>query len=208
MTRLLTVVVTAVPLLLILASPLQALDGGPRAKAQLRTGARIEIEAQHSRQIAAYKRKDLKGFMEPLASDYRLKKWDGEVMDRKQTEEMVRQRMAGRTVVDNLAVNIDTINVNGNEATVMTSQNFARLVTDTKGVQHHVVSNTVHRETWVKTPQGWKVRLVEEMEPKVKVDGKSVPNLISKKQRSAQTDIPCVATVTCRPTDTGRLASL
>jgi hypothetical protein len=121
---------------------------------------------------------------------------------------MVRQRMAGRIVVDNLAVNIDTINVNGNEATVMTSQNFARLVTDAKGVQHHVVSNTVHRETWVKTPQGWKVRLVEEMEPKVKVDGKSVPNLISKKQRSVLTDIPCLDNTTRRCIDAGRMASL
>ena len=208
MTRLLTVIVTAAPLIVILASPILAFDGGPRARAQVRTTARIEIESQHSRQIAAYKRKDLKGFMEPLASDYKLKKWDGEVMDRRQTEEMVRQRMASRIVVDSLAVNIDTIDVSGNEATVMTSQNFARLVTDAKGVQHHVVSNTVHRETWVKTPQGWKVRLVEEMEPKVKVDGKSVPNLVSKKQRSAQTDIPCTATMPCRPTDAGRLASL
>lgn len=121
----------------------------------------------------AYKKKDIKMFMEDKTSDFCVKSLDGKTATREQVETAVMQRMDRIKSVNYLKIEIGNITVTGDEAVFVTTQKFSRVVTDAGGKDHTVEgSGTTHRDTWVKIKHGWKIKQVEETKQgKVIVDG-------------------------------------
>jgi ketosteroid isomerase-like protein len=125
---------------------------------------RKELEALYVKQAEAYKAKDIKAFMENKTPDFSLKLLSGQTLSREQMESGVKQRMDRIKSVNYLVIKIEELTVTGKEAVAITTQEFSRTVTDQEGSDHAVVTRgTKHRDMWVKTSEGWKMKSVEEL---------------------------------------------
>jgi pimeloyl-ACP methyl ester carboxylesterase len=135
-----------------------------------RQALRKKLEAGCAKVAEAYRKKDIKMFMEggDATPDFSLTLLDGKTLDgktvtREQTEAAIKQKMDRIKSVNYLRVEIGDITVTGNTAVVITTQHFSRVITGPDGKEHTVVtSGTVHRETWVKTATGWKCKHIQE----------------------------------------------
>lgn len=68
-------------------------------------------------------------------------------------------------VSDDTKIKIECLTLKGKEAIVYTNQHFVRYVPDRRDESpHEVITNIVHRETWIFTERGWKLRYIEELE--------------------------------------------
>jgi acetyl esterase/lipase/TolA-binding protein len=127
--------------------------------------AKRAIEARLAASIEAMRRKDVAARMEGFASDWTGKLKDGEVITLKDLEQIFRQQ--NRSIIsvsDETRMVVDTIQLNGNEATVHTSQRFVRTVQGNDGKPVEVRTSVTHREVWVKTERGWVTKYIEELE--------------------------------------------
>ena len=163
----------------VLVVGLAALLPGPLIRAEDKgvTDAREvrkEIESKKDKQVEAFKSRNLAGILENLAADYKLERWNGRTLTRTQMEANLKQRLARIKDIRTLAVTVDKLRVKEDEATVYTKQEFSGTVTDREGKELQVASSVIQREVWARTPQGWRVRLVEELYPKVTVNGQPV----------------------------------
>ncbi|MBA2527410.1 MAG: hypothetical protein H0V18_16760 [Pyrinomonadaceae bacterium] len=73
-----------------------------------------------------------------------------------------------------LSFTIETINVSGNEAAAIIHQQWSRMQI-MKGKLRRVDTSAVQRETWINTPEGWRLKLIDDVHPGAwLVDGKRV----------------------------------
>ena len=154
------------PQLKILASILVfgALVSSAIAQSQTRHTVRRELEAKYAKVVEAYRNKDIKAFMEDKTPDFTGKSLNGSVATREQVEASVKQHMERIKKLNYLKIEIGNITVTGDVAVAITAQEFSRVVTDAQGQEHTVVSKgTTHRDTWVRTENGWKIKSVEEL---------------------------------------------
>jgi ketosteroid isomerase-like protein len=139
------------------------LVGASVAPAEERHALRKLLEASQARVAEAFKKKDIKMFMEGGAPDFTLKGLNGKVMTREQVEAAVKRLMDRIKSVNELRVEVGDITITGDTAVVVTTQHFSRVIAGPDGKDHTVVtSGTMHRETYVKTAAGWKIKQVEE----------------------------------------------
>jgi pimeloyl-ACP methyl ester carboxylesterase len=128
-----------------------------------RQALRKELEAGCAKVAEAFKKKDIKMFMEGGHPDFSLTFLNGKTATREQVEAAVKRNMDRIKSVNYLKVEIGDITVTGNTAVVVTTQHFSRVVAGPDGKEHTVLtSGTVHRETWVKTATGWKCKHIQE----------------------------------------------
>ncbi|HEY0380447.1 MAG TPA: alpha/beta hydrolase fold domain-containing protein [Pyrinomonadaceae bacterium] len=159
-------------LLLFLATTflcLNALAGASEIRAQQLSPeeeeAKRAIEARVAESVEAMRRHDTPGRMAGFAPDWKGKLKDGEVITLKDLEESFRQQ--DRTILSvapESGTVVDTIELNGNEATVHTSQRFVRTVRGGDGQPVEVRTGVTHKEVWVKTERGWLSKSIEELE--------------------------------------------
>jgi ketosteroid isomerase-like protein len=156
-----------------------ALFGGfvPPSHAQSRheRAVRRELEAKYAKVFEAYRNKDIEAFMDDKTPDFTAKSLNGNVSAREQVEAGVRQRMERIKRVNYLKVKLKELTVTGDVAVAITTQEFSRVFADPQGVEHTAVSKgTTHRDTWVKTDGGWKIKSVEELtQGKELIDGRA-----------------------------------
>jgi membrane-associated protease RseP (regulator of RpoE activity) len=140
-----------------------------------RQALRKELEAKCAKLEEAFKKKDIKMLTEDSGStsDFSLTFLNGKTATREELQEGLKQRMDRIKSVNHLKIELGNITVTEDKAVVITTQNFSRVITGPDGKDHTVVtSGTTHRETYVKTPQGWKIKHVEEIKQgKETVDG-------------------------------------
>jgi acetyl esterase/lipase len=126
---------------------------------------RRAIQARIDASIDAMRRDDVAGQLANLAPDYTVKTVSGDVVTRREIEDYFRNRAGqGLQVSDETRVVIDRLELAGPEATVYTSQRFVRTVPGAGGKRVRVETSVTHRESWVETSDGWKVRHVDELE--------------------------------------------
>jgi len=127
--------------------------------------AKRAIEARIAASVEALRKKDMAARLEGFAPDWTGKLKDGDVITLKELEESFRRQFQSIiSVSDETRTVVDSIKLNGNEATVHTSQRFIRTVPGNKGVPVEVRTSVTHLEKWVKTERGWLVRHIEELE--------------------------------------------
>jgi len=77
--------------------------------------------------------------------------------------------------VDKRTTTIEKMEIKGNTARVITQEELAVTMVDAQGKPHKVVSKATTRDTWVKTPQGWKVKMTEILDEQTTIDGRPQP---------------------------------
>jgi hypothetical protein len=123
-----------------------------------------ELETLYARQDEAVKKNDYESFVGTFASDYTVKLLDGRTLNRAEVAEAIKNDMA-RTV--SVAKSISTINeltTKENEAVVIIAHEAERVLSDGQGNPHKWENKVIHRETWAKTAEGWKIKSLEEIE--------------------------------------------
>jgi hypothetical protein len=124
---------------------------------------RIELESAYATQDEAIKKNDFKAFVETLAPDYSLKLLNGEGFSREQVETFIKNDMTHTKTVAKSVSTIDSLTVNPGEAVVVVTHEASRILTDGQNVPHKWENKVVHKETWARTTDGWKLRRVEEL---------------------------------------------
>lgn len=138
--------------------------------------AKRAIEARLAASVEAMRRKDLRSRLEGFTPDYRAKQIDGDVMTLKDMEDYFRRQNSILSISPETRSVVDTIELNGDEATVHVSQRFVRTVRGGDGKPAEVRTSVTHKEVWVKTDRGWLIKYIEELEQgPTYVNGVEVP---------------------------------
>jgi ketosteroid isomerase-like protein len=128
---------------------------------------RRAIEDWYARNVGAFKSKDVAAVMALRTEDFHTITPDGKVNTRADMEAYT-QRFLGR--IDHfisLDFRIGTIEVQGDLASADVTQNTVRMQRFPDGTLHKVDAGVVQRETWKKTPEGWKMYRVDNVRDSV-----------------------------------------
>jgi len=124
--------------------------------------ARRAIQERINASIEADKRKEQ---IDIMTEDFTVKLLGGQVLNRQQLErDKERDQSEIISISDETSITIDDLVLDGDQATVYTSQRFVRTVLGRDGKPHEVITSITHRETWVNTSRGWLQRHIEELE--------------------------------------------
>lgn len=123
--------------------------------------ARLEIEARLRELAAAVQNKDFTALQALRTENFSQWTPKGEVLDSEQ--------MAARTSVllqniqppVELSHAIETLILMDNEAIVIVHQKFSRMQPLAGGQLQQIETHLTERETWIQTPQGWKLKFVD-----------------------------------------------
>ena len=139
---------------------------------------RKEFETIFAKQIADYKTqfesvKRGEKLKPDCAPDFVLKRPNGATLTCQQITAERQAKFERIKVINHLKIEIGNIELNGDEATVFTTQNFSRVVPGSDGRDYTIITDgTIHKEFWIKTEKGWQSKGFEEVKQGVvTVDG-------------------------------------
>ena len=138
-------------------------------------GVRKSLKEMYAKKAEYSRKKDIKSLIGLNTPDYKVILRGGKAMNNEQLEEQL--KLFFSVVVRNVrfAHEIGEIKVNGKEAVVLVEQKDKRIQKFPDGKPHEVEANVIHRDTWIKTTGGWKLKLTEEQQQlKLTIDGKPV----------------------------------
>lgn len=122
---------------------------------------RQALEDWYSRNMEAFKAKDVSAIMALRTADFHTITPDGRVNSRIDMETRTRRFLAGIDHFISQDNQIGTIEVEGNLASAEIKQKTVRMQRFPGGSLHKVESNVVQRETWKQTAEGWKLSKVD-----------------------------------------------
>jgi len=134
-----------------------------------------EIRAEYARTAQYAKQKNVEGLLRQMTPDFLYKTEKGDVMNKQMVEQVMRAQYALIQSVDKRTTAIKKMEIKGNTARVTTQEELVVTMLDPQGKRRKVVSKATTRDTWVKTPQGWKVKMTEILDEKTTIDGKPQP---------------------------------
>jgi hypothetical protein len=145
-------------------------------RAQDDTDVRKELEAQYKRLAEAHDKQDLKTIVGLKTADFHAIFPDGRVGDSKLMEQYSKQFLESNQPPYNIRVTIQKLAVSENKliAVAEVLQEVTRY-RELAGKRRKVDTSVAQRETWAKTPGGWKLKSVDNVrDQKRYVDGKRV----------------------------------
>jgi hypothetical protein len=158
----------------------------PASRADERS-VRRELEAlynQSNRLLKQNERYPLKRFfLDHSTDDFRLKLETGQTMTREEAAANMEEGAMAVAQFTGQDFRILKLTVNGNQAVVLYKDRTTALLPDAEGNAHKLVNASTTRDTWVKTPEGWKTRLTEVLSSKTLLDGKEVKPKRARPQR-------------------------
>src|SRR5918911_1704223 len=137
---------------------------------------RKELEAQYKRLAEAHNRQDLKTIVGLKTADFHAIFPDGRVGDSKMMEQYSKQFLESNQPPYNIRFTIQQLTVSENKliAVAEVLQEATRY-RELAGKRRKVDTSVVQRETWAKTPDGWKLKSVDNVRDQKRfVDGKRV----------------------------------
>lgn len=137
---------------------------------------RRELAAQYKKLAEAHDRKDLKAIIALKTSDFHAVFTDGRVGDSKLMEQYSKEFLERNQPPFNLRFTIQNLTVSYNKLIAVAEifQEAARYQ-DLAGKRRKVETSVIQREIWAKTPDGWKLKSVDNVRDQKKcVDGKRV----------------------------------
>lgn len=137
---------------------------------------RKELEAQYKRLAEAHDRQDLKTIVGLKTADFHAIFPDGRVGDSKLMEQYTRQFLESNQPPYNIRFIVQKLTVSENKliAVAEVLQEATRY-RELAGKRRKVVTSVVQREAWAKTPDGWKLKSVDNVRDQRRfVDGKRV----------------------------------
>jgi len=136
---------------------------------------RKDLKALYARKAELSRNKDIKALIELNTPDYKLILRDGNVMNNQRLEEQLKLffGLVDRNI--RFVHEIKQVNINGNEAVVVVEQKDKRIQRCEDGKLHEVEANVIHRDTWIREANSWKLKMTEEQKQiKLTVDGKPI----------------------------------
>jgi ketosteroid isomerase-like protein len=136
-----------------------------------------EIKALYDKQLEVGKRRDVKALMEFNTVNYSVKLLNGNELSRQQIEEGMTRYFASGQLVRQISFTFKILEITpkGDEVIVLVEQRDKRIQIRRDGKPHEVEANVIHRDTWIKSAEGWKRKRTEEIkQTKFTVDGKRV----------------------------------
>ena len=146
------------------------------AHAQDDPEVRRELEAQYKKLAEAHDRQDLKAIVGLKTADFHSIFPDGRVGDSKLMEQYSRQFLEGNQPPYDIRVTIQSLVVSENKL-IAVAEVFqeATRYRELAGKRRRVDTSVLQRETWAKTAEGWKLKVVDSVRDQKRfVDGKRV----------------------------------
>jgi flagellar biosynthesis regulator FlaF len=128
-----------------------------------------DIERLIQQDLEAGEAKDSEADARNLTDDFTIEDLDGKLWTR---AEVLSGKGASKNNYEGILqfsdrswIKIEALTLKGIEAIVYTNQHFVRSVPDRKdGSPHELITNIIHREIWIFTEMGWKMKHIEELE--------------------------------------------
>jgi ketosteroid isomerase-like protein len=134
---------------------------------------RQEIERQNELNRQAFLREDLDAIMALRTDDFHAVTPDNQTRDRAWMRHYTEGLLNGIERWNHLTVEIDSLEIVGDEARAIVLQHADRMALRPDGKVHHVETWVTQREIWLRTPTGWKLRRVDGIRDQRRlVDGK------------------------------------
>ena len=138
--------------------------------------AKRELEERYKENEAGFFAKDADRVMRLRHPDFHTITPDGTVSNREQMYERTRRFIGRVEKFESLSETITALTLEGDTAHAVVDQRTVRQQRFPDGTLHEVRTSVVQRESWKKTPQGWLMWRVDEIEPgQTLVDGKPLP---------------------------------
>ncbi|MGQ9738758.1 MAG: nuclear transport factor 2 family protein [Armatimonadota bacterium] len=134
--------------------------------------AERQIRAEYAKTVQYMKQKNLEGLLRQMTPDFLYKTPKGEVMNKQMVEMAMREQFRLMRSVQNRTTTIKKMEFKGNTVLVTTEEELAFTFADAQGKPHKAYTKATTRDTWVKTPQGWKVKMTESLSETTYIDGK------------------------------------
>lgn len=135
---------------------------------------RRALEAQYAKIAEAQKNKDIEAMRSLRTTDFSVKMPNGDTWDLETSLNYSKRGFEQVQSIISISNTIETLDVNGNEAVAVVRQQWSRMQM-MKGKLRLVETSAVQRETWVNTTKGWKLKLIDDIQPGAWiVDGKRV----------------------------------
>jgi hypothetical protein len=123
---------------------------------------RKELEGNYARIVDGFKKNDPSIWEGFLAADFQLKLFNCQVQNRQWVSDYVRNNAKTFKVVK-LSMRIKDLTIEGDDAVAIVEQESSRTFRDEQG-EHQLDVGAIQRETWTKTLDGMRLKLVEEKE--------------------------------------------
>lgn len=122
---------------------------------------RRELEDWYAENKRAFIAKDFDAIMALRTEDFHSVTPDGAVHDRAEMEQHTRALLAGidRWIAQDF--DLDSLEVTGDLVRAVVRQHIDRMARRSDGLVHHVETWVTQRETWRRTPAGWKLYRVD-----------------------------------------------
>jgi ketosteroid isomerase-like protein len=135
---------------------------------------RRELEQWYDQNKQAFLARDLAALMALRTDDFHSVTPDSVVHDRAEMEERTRALLDGIEQWIAQSFELDSIEVTGDLASAVVHQHVDRMARRNDGLVHHVETWVTQRETWRRTPEGWKLYRVDNIRDQRRVvDGKA-----------------------------------
>jgi ketosteroid isomerase-like protein len=134
---------------------------------------RREISQWYEENRRAFFAKDFNAIMALRTADVHSVTPDGVVHDRAEMELSTRGFLNGIDRWITQSIEIDSLEVIGDLARAIVRQHLDRMALRSDGLVHHVQTWVTQRETWRRTPSGWKLYRVDSLRDQRRlIDGK------------------------------------
>ena len=148
----------------------------PAVRAEDAAAVRKQIEAAYARSDKAVKTRDVSHLMDDATPDM-TSKTEGRVIKGTDLINVMKQQLAMFKSIDEVSSKITSFKVNGGTAVVNAESTLVGTLVGPDQKPHKLRSVSKDRDTWVKTPKGWKVKLTETLGQKNTLDGKAAPGM-------------------------------
>jgi ketosteroid isomerase-like protein len=125
------------------------------------SAVRREIEQWYEENTRAFLAEDVDAIMALRTEDYHAVAPDGSVRDRAEMEHYTVGLLNGIDRWISLSFDIDSLEVTGDLARAVVRQHLVRMALRSDGLVHHLETWATQRETWRRTPDGWKLYRVD-----------------------------------------------
>jgi hypothetical protein len=139
---------------------------------------RKELEALYARFAQAVKQNERytmkRLFLDYSTTDFRMRLENGKTLSREDAAEAMEDEAMAAARFIGQEIRILKLTLKGSAAIAVYKDRTTAVVDDPQGNTHKIVALSTTRDTWVKTPEGWKARLTEVLSSKTLLDGKEV----------------------------------
>jgi len=145
-------------------------------RAQDDVDVRKELEAQYKRLADAHEQRDLKAILALKTADFHTITPEGRVSDSKTMEQYSKQFLESNQppIIAKFTIQKLTVSENKLIAVAEVFQEVSRF-RDLEGKRRKVETSVFQRETWARTAEGWKLKMVDNVRDQKRfVDGKRV----------------------------------